>query len=285
MNLKLSNIAATFLHELFHKETRESQLFDLFSEDLVFDDINGRRIGKKALEDLLINWLGAFPEWNVKKLGPIEQKKNSLNVKAEGAGVHVNPFKMTQEKLHESSPFCQALGKVKPAKKKLVLTYTLTIVFSKHRIDHVIYSGYDTPFIYHQLELPLLSQCTYETSIEMKVEQVFDFLSRNFQQTIAFPLTKKEVTCLAFALSGFTAKQHAFISSTSPRTIETHLSNAYGKLLCYSKQHCFETMYTNQGLFLFQDLCRLILCQNDPSQIIFLQNSSKDIVTLYNTPH
>ena len=246
-----------FLNEAQNECSWNKGLSDLLSENPVFDDLTGRGIGHQACKHFSLSWANAFPDWQ-HKASCIEKRKNAIIAEITAYGTHTHPFnrlKTIKSNFCEISEFGSQLESLTPTGKKCRIKYNATFIFSGKYIDHIILSNHNNPDICSQLGISFKNSSKRES-----LNQNLEFLKLAIKKNGPHPsLTYRELECIAFAMSGFTAKQHAMLANISYRTIQTHLTNAYDKLGCFNRLQCVEMMYTKGYFFLWQNLCRLFL--------------------------
>lgn len=258
MEILKENFIETLLNKLTREDAWNRGFCDLFSDDLIFDDINGRHFGIDACKRLCINWMSAFPDWQ-HKVYPVKNDNHNhiLDAKVEAFGHHEGYFS-TCSAGSQLTEFAHWLKKLKPTGNKCIAKHNVTFIFAKEKVSRIILLNHNWAEICQHLGISITieKENQFTKTLNQSLMHLKSRLEKAFPNTF---LTRREVECMAFALSGFSAKQHAVIANLSFRTIQTHLTNAYGKLYSLNKQACMEMMYEKGYLFLFQDLCRLFL--------------------------
>lgn len=245
------NLALEFIDERWNKKTQDTKLFDIFSKRVICRNISGKMIGRENYELDSIIYDGVFPDY-LMKLKKLEIFGSAIITAYQCTGTYLNPFpKQNLIKREENSEFEERISTLPIGTKLPVHLVEWVFIFSENKIER-LYCSSDFDKYYLELGLgksinKFNSNCVLDNGSILK------------ELKNLYPLSNRETECMAFALSGFTAKSTGRALFISCRTVEKHLKNAYEKLHCANKQQCLELTRSNEALPIWQEYCNELI--------------------------
>ncbi|WP_079891591.1 ester cyclase [Simkania negevensis] len=260
MTKRLSHVR-DFVYNFCSDSERENCLNELFSPNLMYRMITGKRVGNHVCLSDFNDWFRAFPDWSV-KLVETEEYENTVVATVEAQGTHLGQFEDTTEEegvVLSTSEFLYDFPKMNPTKKVVKCRLETIYVFGGDQIERFSVYADEVSFA-HQLGLkPVLPPSTeYLDLCEEK-----SCLFKHLKETLVCNLSERELECLILAVCGFGSKYTAEILGLSYRTVEAHLHACYQKTGCFGKQDCLELFIARGLLAVLHELCRILLKLKD----------------------
>ena len=248
------------IRDLIHLEWGAHAKNEMWDEVLIknslFCTIMGRKIGVDSVKNHSCDLFHAFPDFQT-RLKNIEVFGNLVICDVEFVASHQNFFlseNSSNDGIIIKSDFCEQFSKLRPSGTKVVQPAELFFVFDQEKIVRISIQE-DPLSLYRQLGLHVETEKPCQKSSLLRER---NFLIKKLQDCFEV-LSMKEITCLALAFSGFSAKFVAAILGVSFRTVESHWFHSYQKLDCNGKQQCLEMVMERGILYLFHELSMVCL--------------------------
>lgn len=227
-----------------------SETLDFFAENVTYQTIIGKRVGRRSFVSHAADWAYAFPDVDV-TIASLEERENTVCATFLQKGTHLNPYRDScgnSEAVLTKTSFWNFFVKAPPSMRKTENRVDWVFVFDHDKVSRIFARSDELDF---NTQLGMAAPTTFALEEQGALQE---FLSTSLDAT----LSSREFECVALAFCSFSAKHIGEILGRSHRTIEVHLQNAYQKLGCYGKQQCLDMMHANQTLTLWWDLGRLI---------------------------
>lgn len=215
------SLALEFMNELWNfKNSDIDGLHSLFSKNVIINSPLGKTVGRDAIKNVDIKWLGAFPDMQLSFSNIINEKNRIVttwSIKGSNEGEFNN----------------------RPATNRLVEYNGTTIFNFSHNKVIEYYCYINLLDIYTQLGYFLEKEhYPSQGSLRNNLNNLIDRAS--YTEKGAIKLTRQEVVCLSFWASGNSAKEIAILLQISYRTVQAHISNIMEKFMCHSKHELLE---------------------------------------------
>lgn len=237
-----------FLDGFRNAELKKVRFSEMYSPDLIVDNIYGRIIGRQNYKHMYDLAFEAFPDWHV-ETKKIEILGNTAIVSYEYGGTYQKRFDTSPQSCLKDSPHIKRIADAPLGQKISNLQSECVYIFDEKSVIRMhIHSDYEA--FYKQL-----GSDSFLTPQKANIELIDRLQS-------LFSLSKREIQCVSLTLLGFSAKCIASLFFISPRTVETHLQKAYEKLKCNGKKQCFKMMLKSQTLPLWHEYANTIFGEN-----------------------
>ena len=240
-----------FLEEYWNGRQVSSSLLGAFSDNMIFEATLGKRITKQSYLQHTLDWIETFPDFRM-NVELAEEVGSSVMVAVECVGTFAKPFvdhEADEGHIIGNSAFHSEFKNAIPNNKEIRVRRNAIFIFGKDKIERLV-SYVDESDFKRQLGIaPGKDSGLAER----------DQLAKEFLAILNVGFSERELECLAFTLSGFSAKYVGELLKISYRTVEAHLYKAYQKLDCYGKQQCLEMMHAKEALHLWWEYSRLLL--------------------------